>query len=146
MLGNGIIEVAGSLDFETDTSYSLTLKATDSGSLNDTTGVVISVTDVNESPSFIGAPYSATIAENDAAASVVTVAATDPDGKLLLKKTFTIEVTLALCGGVRASWLVRMSPGPCFAFFDKNPFPPELGRIMLGRPGKLSALNQIIFR
>jgi len=110
VLSNGIIEVAASLDFETDTSYSLTLTATDSGSLNDTTGVVISVTDVNESPSFTGAPYSATIAEKDAAASVVTVAATDPDGKLLSKKTLTMELTLALCGGAVASWLVRSSP------------------------------------
>ena len=86
MLSNGVIEVAGSLNFETNTSYSLTLTAKDSGSLTATTGLVISVTDVNESPSFIGAPYSATVAENDAAASVVTVAATDPDGKLFHKR------------------------------------------------------------
>ena len=79
VLSNGIIEVAGSLDFETNASYSLTLTATDSGSLTDTTAVVISITDVNESPVFIGAPYSATVVENDAAASVVTVAASDPD-------------------------------------------------------------------
>ena len=79
MLSNGVIEVAGSLDFETTASYSLTLTATDSSSLTDTTAVVISISDANESPSFSGAPYSATVVENDAAASVVTVAATDPD-------------------------------------------------------------------
>ena len=71
--------MAGSLDFETTPSYSLTLTATDSGSLTDTTAVVISVRDVNESPSFVGAPYSSIVPENDAAASVVTVAATDQD-------------------------------------------------------------------
>jgi len=109
VLSNGIIEVAGSLDFETDTSYSLTLKATDSGLLNDTTGVVISVTDVNERPSFTGAPYSATIAENDAAASVVTVAATDPDGKLLNTKNVYYMTHACIVKSV-ASWLVRSSP------------------------------------
>ena len=71
--------MAGSLDFETTPSYSLTLTATDSGSLTDTTAVVISVGDVNVSPSSLGAPYSSIVPENDAAASVVTVAATDPD-------------------------------------------------------------------
>ena len=71
--------MAGSLDFETTPSYSLTLTATHSGSLTDTTVVVISVRDVNESPSFVGAPYSSIVPENDAAASVVTVAATDQD-------------------------------------------------------------------
>ena len=61
--------MAGSLDFETTPSYSLTLTATDS----------LSVGDVNVSPSSLGAPYSSIVPENDAAASVVTVAATDPD-------------------------------------------------------------------
>ena len=79
MLSNGIIKVDGSLDFESTPSYSLTLTVTDAGSLTDTTAVVISVSDANESPSFVAAPYSATVAENDAAASVVTVSATDPD-------------------------------------------------------------------
>ena len=78
-----MIEVAGSLDFESTPSYSLTLTVTDAGSLTDTTAVVISISDANESPSFVGAPYSATVAENDAAASVVMVAANDPDSGIV---------------------------------------------------------------
>ena len=78
-----MIEVAGSLDFESTPSYSLTLTVTDAGSLTDSTAVVISISDANESPSFVGAPYSATVAENDAAASVVTVAANDPDSGIV---------------------------------------------------------------
>ena len=74
-----MIEVSGSLDFESTVSYSLTLTVTDAGGLTDTTAVVISISDANESPLFVGAPYSATVAENNPAASVVTVAATDPD-------------------------------------------------------------------
>ena len=78
-----MIEVAGSLDFESTPSYSLTLTVTDAGSLTDTTAVVISISDANESPSFVGAPYSATVSENDAAASVVMVAANDPDSGIV---------------------------------------------------------------
>ena len=74
-----MIEVAGNLNFESTPSYSLILTVTDAGSLADTTAVVISISDANESPSFVGAPYSTTVVENDAVASVVTVAATDPD-------------------------------------------------------------------
>jgi protocadherin Fat 1/2/3 len=79
VLSTGVIEVAGSLDFETKTTYTLTIKATDTAGLFDTATVIISVTDVNESPVFTSAPYSATVAENDSGASVVTASATDVD-------------------------------------------------------------------
>ena len=92
VLSNGVIEVAGSLNFESTPSYSLTLTVTDAGSLTDTAVVVISVSDVNENPSFVGAPYSATVAENDAAASVVTVNATDPDSGKVLKSPFSFTL------------------------------------------------------
>lgn len=92
VLSNGVIEVAGSLNFESTPSCSLTLTVTDAGSLTDTAVVVISVSDVNENPSFVGAPYSATVAENDAAASVVTVSATDPDSGKALKSLFSFTL------------------------------------------------------
>ena len=87
-----MIEVAGSLNFESTASYSLTLTITDAGSLTDTTAVVISISDANESPSFVGSPYSATVAENDAAASVVTVSATDPDSGTEKLKVFLAPI------------------------------------------------------
>lgn len=83
VLSTGVIEVAGSLDFETKSTYSLSLKAADTAGLFDTATVIISIKDVNENPAFTSAPYTATVAENDAAASVVTVSATDPDGGII---------------------------------------------------------------
>nr|XP_058963294.1 cadherin EGF LAG seven-pass G-type receptor 3-like [Pocillopora verrucosa] len=102
-LSNGIIEVAGSLDFETTPSYSLTLTATDSGSLTDTTAVVITVGDVNVSPSSVGAPYSSIVPENDAAASVVTVAATDPD--------LGDSITFSLSGAKSSDFTIHPTSG-----------------------------------
>ncbi|KAK3732012.1 hypothetical protein QZH41_016882, partial [Actinostola sp. cb2023] len=79
VLSTGVIEVAGSLDLETKATYTLSIKATDAGGLYDTATVTISINDVNENPVFSSAPYSASVAENNVAASVVTVTAADPD-------------------------------------------------------------------
>ena len=115
VLSNGVIEVAGSLNFESTPSYSLTLTVTDAGSLTDTAVVVISVSDVNENPSFVGAPYSATVAENDAAASVVTVSATDPDSGKVLKLPFsftllTPSMAAKRCLLGKAQWRIQGRP------------------------------------
>ena len=56
--------MAASLDFDTTSSYTLTVEATDTGSLSDTTTVSISVTDVNEAPSFGSTTYSFRVPEN----------------------------------------------------------------------------------
>ena len=115
VLSNGVIEVAGSLNFESTPSYSLTLTVTDAGSLTDTAVVVISVSDVNENPSFVGAPYSATVAENDAAAGVVTVSATDPDSGKVLKSHFsftllTPSMAAKRCLLGKAQWRIQGRP------------------------------------
>lgn len=66
------------LDYETTSSYSLTINVTD-----DTTTVsqplTISIRDVNDAPSFTDVPYSVSVNENEAAGAVFTVSASDPD-------------------------------------------------------------------
>ena len=72
--------MARSLDYETTPSYTLTVQAADGGSLSDTTTVSITVTDVNEAPSFGSTTYTYTLAEDAAIGTAVgIVSATDPD-------------------------------------------------------------------
>ncbi len=68
------------LDFETTSTYSLTIEVTDAGAptLTDTAVVMITIGDVNEAPTVDDATFS--IAENSIGSTVVgTVIATDPD-------------------------------------------------------------------
>ena len=52
----GVLKLASPLDYETLSSYNLTIAVSD-GQLNDTATVFVSVTDTNEfSPAFIGGP------------------------------------------------------------------------------------------
>ncbi|MBW1699849.1 MAG: cadherin domain-containing protein, partial [Deltaproteobacteria bacterium] len=66
------------LDYETSTSYSLTVQVEDPEGLTDTATVTVNVTGVNEAPSISDSVYS--IDENTANGTVVgKVSATDPD-------------------------------------------------------------------
>ena len=77
---DGAVTVAKALDYETTASYTLTLQASDGNGESATTDVAVSVTDVNESPSFDKTEYAFTVAEDAAVgASVGTAPATDPD-------------------------------------------------------------------
>ena len=73
----GAITVAAGLDFETTPSYELTVEATDGTNAASAT-VVVSVTDVNESPAFEQDSYSFSPAEDaSVGAAVGTVTAAD---------------------------------------------------------------------
>ena len=85
----GLVTTAQLLDKETVGSYSLNVTVTD-GTLSVTESLSITVSDVNDAPAFNDAPYATTVVENDAAAAVYTVSATDEDGDSL---TFTITGT-----------------------------------------------------
>ena len=62
---SGSLSVAKVLDYETTTSYTLTVEAADPDSLSDTATVTVSVTNVNEAPSFDTATmYTFTLAED----------------------------------------------------------------------------------
>ena len=77
---SGAITVAAALDYETVTSYSLTVEASDGNGGTDTATVNITVTDVNEAPVFGSTTYTFSVSEAAAiGTSVGTVSATDPD-------------------------------------------------------------------
>ena len=68
-----------SLDFESETSYTITIEVSD-GVLSASADITINVTNVNEAPIFVVATQSFTAAEDIAASSVIgTVEANDPD-------------------------------------------------------------------
>ena len=75
---SGLIATAKSLDYETVTSYSLTISVND-GTVTVTTSLTISVNNKNDEPTFTNAPYSAAVDENDADAAVYSVSASDED-------------------------------------------------------------------
>ena len=68
-------------DHEAKSSYSVTVKADDGNGGADTIAATITVTDLNEAPTFSGPTTSRTIAENTAAGQSIgdPVTATDPD-------------------------------------------------------------------
>ena len=78
---SGQLRTNVALDHETKASYSVTVTATDGDNLSDTTTVTISVTDVNEAPSFANSTATRSIAENTAANANIEdpLTATDPD-------------------------------------------------------------------
>lgn len=75
---SGIITTAVSLDYELVSSYSLTVSVTD-GKSSVSQVITISITDKNDSPTFVAAPYSVTVAENTTTSTLLTVSATDKD-------------------------------------------------------------------
>ena len=78
----GAITVAGALDYETTTSYSLMVTVTDGGStpLSATETLTITVTDVNEyAPVFAGGTVATVSYAENATTAVTTVTATDAD-------------------------------------------------------------------
>ena len=79
---SGALTVAGTLDHETTTSYSLTVQASSSGGAATATApVTVTVTNVDEAPVFGAGSYSFSVAENvQLATTIGTVTATDPEG------------------------------------------------------------------
>lgn len=75
---SGIITTAVSLDYELVSFYSLTVSVTD-GKSSVSQVITISITDKNDSPTFVAAPYSVTVAENTTTSTLLTVSATDKD-------------------------------------------------------------------
>ena len=85
---SGVITVAGTLDRETTSTYTLTVRASDDESLSGTANFTVNVTDVNEAPVVTAQTTAFTVAENaNNGTAVGTVAATDPENDRL---TFSI--------------------------------------------------------
>ncbi|MFM7468283.1 MAG: cadherin domain-containing protein, partial [Vampirovibrionales bacterium] len=78
----GVVTVANSslLDFETNTTHSITVRVTDAGGLTRDLTQAITVTNVNEAPNALTLASGGSIAENSAnGTTVATFAGTDPD-------------------------------------------------------------------
>jgi VCBS repeat-containing protein len=76
---DGNVTLKSSADYETKSSYSINVVATDDGLLTDSKAVTINVTNVNEAPS-VTSGATGTVAENAATSTIVYAAtATDPD-------------------------------------------------------------------
>ncbi len=90
---SGQLQTNAALDYETKASYSVTVTATDGDNLSDTTTVTISITDVNEAPSFATDTAARSIAENTAADTNIgaAITATDVDANTTL--TYTLGGT-----------------------------------------------------
>ena len=76
----GEVTVAGTLDYATTSSYTLTLQVSDGNGGTDTAKVAITVTDVNEAPVLDPSSYTFSVSEDAASGDIVgTVTATDED-------------------------------------------------------------------
>ncbi len=117
----GAITVAAgaTLNFEGTNTWNLTATASD-GTLSTTAPVVISLTNVNESPVFSPTSYSFSIAENSAASTAVgTVTATDPDASTTL--TYSLSGTGASNFVINASTgAITVAAGATLNFEDTN--------------------------
>ena len=69
---------ASSANFETKSSYDITITTTDAGGLSKAQDLTVNVTDVNESPTDLGLSATA-VAENTAGVEIGTISTTDPD-------------------------------------------------------------------
>ena len=82
---SGQLQTKAALDKETKASYTVTVSVSDAAGLDDEVTVTITVTDVNDAPSFDGETTTRDIAENSEASEAIgdPVAATDDDGDTL---------------------------------------------------------------
>lgn len=78
----GLILTAQELDYEVLSFYSLTVSVSD-GSTTVSQPLTITITDANDSPSFLDAPYSVQVNENDISVLDFSVNASDPDNDTL---------------------------------------------------------------
>ncbi len=78
---SGQLQTKGALDYEGQSSYAVTVTATDGDGLSDSIPVTINVTNVNEAPAYAGSAATVSVAENTAANTNIgnPVAAADPD-------------------------------------------------------------------
>ena len=82
-----------SADYETQSSYSVTVQATDTGDLTCTADFTVTVNGVNEAPNAIILD-NLSVAENVAGAHIANLSGTDPDGDAL---------TYSIVGGADAA-------------------------------------------
>ncbi|MDE0138764.1 MAG: cadherin domain-containing protein [bacterium] len=78
--GTGQLQTKAALDYETTSSYSVTVKAADALGASATITVTITVTNVNEAPSITAGPTAVADYAESGTGAVGTYTATDPEG------------------------------------------------------------------
>jgi hypothetical protein len=84
----GIVTFAGGANFESPTTYTFTVRASD-GNLFDEEQVTMQVTNVNEAPIIISGTTATSVQENSGSTQVYTAAAVDPDAGSAITYTLT---------------------------------------------------------
>lgn len=80
-LTSGVVSLTTVLDYEVTSLYTLTVRVSDSNGGVVTTSLTVTVSDANDSPQFLGIPYSAAVSENlPIATDVIKISAFDADG------------------------------------------------------------------
>ena len=97
---DGAITVAGTVDYETTQTYTLTVRASD-GPTSTNAAITINVTNVNDNAPTIAA-QTFSVAENTVSRTVGTVMATDADGDAL---------TFSITAGNRGSFAINAGSG-----------------------------------
>ncbi|SOB86827.1 Cadherin domain-containing protein [Sphingomonas guangdongensis] len=100
----GVVTLRASANFETRATYSITVTATDNATppLSTSQTIAVTVTNVNEAPSFATATATATVAENiPITTTVFTAAATDVDAGTTL--TYSLTGTDAAAFAINAT-------------------------------------------
>ena len=83
-LTSGVVALTTVLDYEVTSLYTLTVRVSDSNGGVVTTSLTVTVSNANDSPQFLGVPYSATVSENlPIATDVIKIAAFDADSDSL---------------------------------------------------------------
>ncbi|MBN9521050.1 cadherin domain-containing protein [bacterium] len=81
----GVLRTATAFDFEARSTYSVRVRATDAGGLSVEQALTVTVANANEAPRITSAGgATATVALDEGATAVATVAATDPDAETRL--------------------------------------------------------------
>ena len=92
----GQLQTSAALDYETQTSYSVTVSVSDDNGGSDSITVTIDITDVSEKPVFAPGGVILTVAENTASGTNIgdPFQATDPDSE----DTLTYSLERGRCG------------------------------------------------
>jgi hypothetical protein len=103
---SGVITFNTAPDYETKTSYSITVNVSD-GTATTSQAITINVSNVSEAPSISGLSSSISVAENQTA--VVTVSASDPDGDSL---TYSLSGADAAYLSISSSGVITFNTAP----------------------------------
>ncbi|MBF0445693.1 MAG: DUF4347 domain-containing protein, partial [Magnetococcales bacterium] len=92
---DNLVITDGTLDFETQDSYDVTVRITDSGSATYDEAFTITVNDINDAPTATNISAAETFTEDDAAFSLTDIVVTDVDNAETVTVTLTLSDTTA---------------------------------------------------